>query len=90
MSRPPGHTLAACYVSGSSACENGGQKIGVGCSIANQCVPYHRGPVACLRGCCCTVPGSAPAPPAGGPGGYGECPGEQLTGAGQATARTGS
>ncbi|KAI6232783.1 Protein Y41D4A [Aphelenchoides fujianensis] len=45
-----------CYLSGSSRCENGGQKLGVGCTIANQCTAYYRGTVSCIRGCCCTVP----------------------------------
>ncbi|KAI6180490.1 hypothetical protein M3Y98_00725600 [Aphelenchoides besseyi] len=68
-----------CYAYGNSRCENGGQKLGVGCTIANQCVPYHRGTVACIRGCCCTVPGPYIPQPGRPVGPAGFCPSGQLS-----------
>uniref|UniRef100_A0A0N5ATV3 CC domain-containing protein n=1 Tax=Syphacia muris TaxID=451379 RepID=A0A0N5ATV3_9BILA len=47
-----------CYYT-ETECPNGGKMIGVGCTNAIQCTPYHIGKSTCINGCCCTVPESS-------------------------------
>ncbi|CAD5218525.1 unnamed protein product [Bursaphelenchus okinawaensis] len=72
------YSLYPCYINGDSTCSNGGRKLGVGCTIANQCVAYHSGPVTCIQGCCCTVQ-STPHRDDTGPDGFGKCQNGQLS-----------